>query len=404
MNLQHCLSTIALAALLVSTATAEPQAYEKLVLSDKFYSEGAYYADFNRDGHLDVVAGPFWYAGPDFKQRHEYREVREFSPLDYSDNFLTYTGDFNGDEWPDVLCVPFPGTDGFWFENPGSDGEGHWKSHLALKNVGNESPIWVDINGDGRRDLVFNIDGFLGYGSYDPELPEQPWTFHKVSPQGGYHKFTHGAGAGDINGDGRMDIVEAKCWWEQPADANAEGPWKRHPYEFADAAAQMGVLDINGDGLLDVVNAWHCHHYGLVWHEQKRTGDGEIHFVRREILPPEPDMASPDLRISQMHALALADMDRDGTLDIVTGKRYWAHGPTGDVEAGAPPVLYWFKVEHQPDAPPKITPIEVDNDSGVGTQVTAVDLNKDQTPDLVVGNKKGTFVFLSKEDAPTSEP
>ncbi|MCO6047668.1 VCBS repeat-containing protein [Aeoliella sp. ICT_H6.2] len=398
MNLTQCLSALVLAASLVSTTVAGPPAYEKLVLSDKFYSEGAYYADFNRDEHIDIVAGPFWYAGPDFKRRYEYREPREFSPLDYSDNFLTYTGDFNGDEWPDVLCVPYPGTDAYWYENPGKSGDNRWTSHLALKNVGNESPAWIDINGDGRRDLVFNIDGYLGYGTWNPHRPDQPWAFHKISPQGDYQRFTHGVGAGDINGDGRMDIVESKCWWEQSEDKDADGPWKRHPYEFADAAAHMGVLDINGDGLLDVVNAWHCHLYGLVWHEQKRTADGKIHFVQHEILPPEPDMASPDLRISQLHALTIADIDCDGVQDIVTGKRYWSHGPTGDVEADAPPVLYWFRVEHQVESPPKITPFEIDNNSGIGTQVTAVDLNKDKTPDVVVCNKKGTFVFLSKRE------
>ncbi|QDU59153.1 FG-GAP repeat domain-containing protein [Aeoliella mucimassa] len=396
MNLTRCLSAFALAATFVSTTLAEPPEFEKLVLADKFYSEGAYYADFNRDGNLDVVAGPFWYAGPDFQQRHEYREPMEFNPVDYSDNFLTYAGDFNGDEWPDVLCVPYPGTDAYWYENPGESDSKRWTPHLALHEVGNESPGWIDINGDGRRDLVFNINGYLGYATYDPNQPESPWTFHKISPQGDYQRFTHGVGAGDINGDGRVDIVEARCWWEQPEAGDADGPWKQHVYPFAEAAAQMGVLDVNGDGLMDVVNSWHCHRYGLLWHEQKRTPDGKIHFVKHEILPAEPDMTSLDLRISQLHALTLADVDSDGVQDIVTGKRFWSHGPTGDVEPDAAPVLYWFGVEYQENAPPKITPHQIDDDSGVGTQVTAVDLNKDGTPDMVVCNKKGTFVFLSK--------
>ena len=62
------------------------------------------------------------------------------------------------------------------------------------------------------------------------------------------------------------------------------------------------------------------------------------------ILPPKPDLKSDALRISQMHALDLADINGDGLKDIVTGKRFWAHGPNGDVEPDAPAVLYWFEL------------------------------------------------------------
>ncbi|MGI9455488.1 MAG: FG-GAP repeat domain-containing protein, partial [Aeoliella sp.] len=102
----------------VALAVSPSADYEKLQLSDKFYSEGAYYADFNRDGKIDVIAGPYWYAGPDFQQRHEVRQPKEFDLKSYSDNFLTYTGDFNGDGWHDILYVPWPGEDASWYENP----------------------------------------------------------------------------------------------------------------------------------------------------------------------------------------------------------------------------------------------------------------------------------------------
>ena len=196
-------------------AEAPVPTYKKIQLSDKFTCEGAYYGDFNRDGNVDVVAGPYWYAGPDYQQRHEVREPKDYDPKGYSDNFLTYTGDFNGDGWVDILYAPWPGQDASWYENPGEK-EQRWTAHFALKNVGNESPVWGDVNGDGRPDLVYNIDGFLGYGTWDPAKPNEPWTFHPVSTQGDYQKYTHGVGIGDINGDGRVDVLEAVCWWEQP--------------------------------------------------------------------------------------------------------------------------------------------------------------------------------------------
>ncbi len=379
---------------LIGTAHAADIAFEKLTLSDKFLCEGAYYADFDRDGKTDVVSGPYWYAGPDFKQRHEIRPVQEFDPKGYSDNFLTYTGDFNGDQWPDILFVPWPGKDASWYENPGEK-KGPWKEHPCLTNVGNESPVWGDVTGDGRPELVYNIDGFLGYAEWDPAKPDQPWTFHKVSTEGKYQRYSHGVGIGDINGDRRTDILEGACWWEQPAELKEGEPWIQHPFKFAEAAARMPVYDIDGDGLNDVVTSWHCHLYGLVWYKQVRNDKGEITFEQNVILPIEPDMESDALRISQLHAFDLADMNGDGLVDFVTGKRFWAHGPTGDKEADAPAVVYWFELQRGPGGATFI-PHMIDDDSGVGTQVTAARLNDDPIPDVIVGNKRGTFVFLSK--------
>ena len=379
----------------ISFAATPNPTFKKLCLTNKFYAEGAYYADINKDGKLDVIAGPFWYEGPDFQKKHEYRPVKEYDPNGYSDNFITFAGDYNNDGWADILILGMPGEEIYWFENPAGK-EGHWKRHLALKNVGNESQTWADVVGTGRPGLVYNMDGYFGFGTYDPTKPDELWAFHAVSPKGSYHRYTHGTGSGDINGDGRVDLVEAEGWWEQPATIKEGEPWKMHSFHFADAAAQMLVYDVDGDGLADIITAWHCHLYGLVWYKQVRNEKGEINWQQNVIISPKPDLKSDALRISQLHAFDLVDINGDGLKDFVTGKRFWAHGPTGDVETNAPAVLYWFELQRDKQKGAHFIPHMIDNDSGVGTQVTTADLNGDGTPDVIVSNKKGTFIHLSQ--------
>lgn len=102
------------------------------------------------------------------------------------------------------------------------------------------------------------------------------------------------------------------------------------------------------------------------------------------------------VKFSQLHAMQLADMDGDGVLDLVTGKRRWAHGPLKDEEPNAAPVLYWFKITRDGKGGATFTPNLIDDNSGVGTQVTPGDVNKDGKADVVVGNKKGVFVFIQE--------
>src|SRR5690606_12473475 len=346
-----------------------PSGFERIQLSDVFYAEGAGIGDLNGAGTPDVVAGPFWYEGPDYKTRHEFYPERPFDPRRYSDNFFVGVFDFNADGWNDILIVGFPGQQAFWYENP-QGRDGHWTRHLAFDGVDNESPHIGDITGDGRPDLVFHHEGRLGFATSDPARPAEPWTFHPVSDDLGLSHFTHGLGVGDVNGDGHPDILMARGWWENPGPGAEGALWRHHPADFGTGGAQMYAYDINVDGRNDVITSLDAHGWGLAWFEQRPDGTFERHLVVGEHMRDNPY----GVRFSQPHAVALVDMDLDGAMDIVTGKRHWAHGALGDPEPNAPAVLYWFRLVRTEEGGVHYIPYLIDDDSGVGVTLADDDL------------------------------
>ena len=405
-SMAKALSLLPVLGLMLNTAAAADSAitFKKTRLTDQFLSEGAAVGDFNHDGHEDIVAGWQWFAGPDFKTAHEFNPPPA-KPYDgaggYSDYFLTFVHDFNGDGWDDILVYSWPGKEAAWYENPKGRG-GHWFKHGILAEADNESPTIGDMNGDGQPELICHTGGRFGFAEGDWAHPERPWKFVAISPEDKKHifRYTHGYGFGDINGDGKPDILEKNGWWEQPKDYHTGEQWKFHKVPFAPEGSPGGahvlVYDANGDGLNDVITSWDAHGYGLAWYEQVRTG-GEIAFNEHILVNTKPEDNKHGVKFSQIHALALADINGDGVKDVVTGKRFWAHGPSKDAEPGAPAVLYWFELKRAKDHAAEFIPHQIDDDSGVGTEITAADVNGDGRLDVISSNKKGLSVFIQQK-------
>lgn len=367
--------------------------FKKICLSKAFYAEGAGIGDIDKDGHADAVYGPYWHRGPEFSEKFPIYPPEEFDPKSYSNNFITFLSDVNEDGWIDVLVNVWPGKEVAWFENPQTKG-GSWARHIVHPVVDNESPCFADVTGDGKPELIFHTAGELGFAQPRSASEKAPWAFHACSEKESWGQYTHGLGTGDVNGDGRIDLLMAGGWWEQPDDVRAY-PWIKHPFPFGKGGAQMHAYDVDGDGDNDVVTSIQAHGYGLAWFEQTSSPDGP-RFVERSILSSDANVQLDDVQFSQLHAVELADVNGDGLQDIVTGKRYWAHGPTGDADPQGPAVLYWFELKRSEKNGVTFVPHRIDDDSGVGTQFAVGDLDGDRRVDIVIGNKKGGYVFLQQ--------
>ncbi len=383
-------------------------------LSPFYYAWGAAAADFNHDGALDIVAGPFIYFGPGYTKRMEiYSAVTRNPGTQFStDCWMTFAADFTGDGWPDVITAGHdkdggPGGDpGVWlYVNPKGESR-RWEKRLVVPAFQSEIAVLSDIDGDGKQELAYMAEGYVRYAKPDPNNPTGPWIVRKVSERG--YATAHGIGVGDINGDGRADIVNAYGWWEQPSTAAGSEPWTYHSQAFARyvragaGGARMAVYDVNGDGLNDVVTVLSAHGYGLAWYEQKRDASGKISFLEHTIMDGPPAKNAEGVTFSEPHGATYADVNGDGIPDFIVGKRFWAHKDSYlDPDPNGDAVLYVYKTVRNPKAPggAEFAPELVHNWSGAGSDILAVDLNKDGAMDIVTATKLGTFIFWGKPHA-----
>ena len=379
--------------------------FQRQQLTKTYFSEGANAGDVNRDGVADVVYGPYWFAGPEFKQR---REIYEPVPQDtsrYANNFFSWVYDFNGDGWQDVLTAGFPGTPAYVYENPQGKFDDHWKKHQVFDWVSNESPQLVNLLGDDRPELICTRDGFFGFVTINDERPFSDWKFHPISAKITATRFGHGLGVGDVNGDGRQDILHAKGWFEQP-NADAEtSRWPHHETSFSNSygGADMFAYDVDGDGDNDVITSHAAHDFGLAWYEQlDKPQDGkEIPFRHHLIMGNHPSQNKYGVLFSELHSVNLVDMDGDGLKDIVTGKTFWSHHKQSPMwDAGA--VVYWFKLVRGEEGVEWV-PYQADGEAGIGRQLTVTDLNKDGLPDIVAGGMRGAHVLMHKTESVSHE-
>jgi hypothetical protein len=309
--------------------------------------------------------------------------------------------------YTDVVQIAYFARRIVWLKNPGkatstSAKPGLW-AETEIDAVGpTEFAFLVDLNNDGKAlEILPQFTGAAKAPLTWYELVDRAWVKHVISAR----SYGHGIGAGDVNRDGRNDVITPAGWLEAPADVRANAEWTLHATDWSTAPASalpdtpplpagasappsarpsrppeyafMYVVDVNQDGRSDVLTTM-AHSYGVLWFEQGMDGAWIGHVI--------------DNTWANAHSSALADLDGDGQPDLVAAKRYFGRNGTDPAER-EPMGIYWYQFRQGPQGVQWIRHIvDYGGRAGGGLQMVVEDIDGDGDRDIVTAGKTGLFL------------
>jgi len=333
-------------------------------------SEGVAVFDVDRDGKLDVTSGAYWYKAPDWR-RTEFREAK------ISGEFISNCGEFaidvNRDGYPDIVASGWMDDGIFYFENPKKPGV-MWTRTQITPSKQTEGLISVDVDGDGTPDVI--PTHWTSQPVFWLHVAGGKITKRPVGDAGS----GHGVGFGDVDGDGKPDIITPHGYYRQVDLAKDKWEW-RPEFDLKETGIAIYAFDFNADGRPDILYS-SGHSYGLFWLEQRKAKGGKRAWVKHGI----------DLSFSQVHNVKMVDLDGDGKLEILAGKRYRGHNES-DPGSFDPLAIYYYKVKPGKTPVFERHPVAYNSIAGAGTQFVVIDLDGDGDLDIVCAGKTGQYWF-----------